>query len=155
MNDPMKAQVGGNHYKNLAIQPFEFTMANGWDAASHTILKYVHRAPGKNGLEDLEKALHVCDIRFTQMQRYFQPMRNGCRVHSSFAFDPTIPMRNYIDLNRITHFRTDMALMALERWVHASEPSSGEFHAGYQDTRAAITTLIQEQHFPNQTGAPE
>lgn len=58
----LKTQVGGDHYKNMAIQPMEYSMANGLDACQHTIVKYVSRFREKGGIQDLEKARHVLDM---------------------------------------------------------------------------------------------
>jgi hypothetical protein len=55
-------QVGGGHYKNLAIQPMQYSMANGLDACQHTIIKYVTRFREKGGVADLEKAKHVIEM---------------------------------------------------------------------------------------------
>ena len=55
-------QVGGSHYTKLAIQPMRYSMENGLDALQHTIIKYVTRFRGKNGIEDLEKAKHCIDM---------------------------------------------------------------------------------------------
>jgi hypothetical protein len=59
---PFETQVGGTHYTDLKIQPFEYSMANGLDPMQHTIIKYVTRFRGKNGLKDLEKAKHTIDL---------------------------------------------------------------------------------------------
>lgn len=56
-------QVAGNHYRNMKIQPMEFSMANGWDACAHTALKYLSRYPNKGGVEDLRKAEHTVRLR--------------------------------------------------------------------------------------------
>ena len=58
----LDTQVGGNHYKSMAIQPMEFSMANELDACQHSIVKYVVRFRDKNGIADLEKAKHVIDM---------------------------------------------------------------------------------------------
>lgn len=58
----LETQVGGDHYKKLAIQPMQYSMANGLDACQHTIIKYVTRFRDKNGIQDLEKAKHVIDM---------------------------------------------------------------------------------------------
>lgn len=55
-------QVGGSHYKNLKIQPMEYSMANKLDACQHTVIKYVTRHETKGGREDLEKAKHAIDL---------------------------------------------------------------------------------------------
>lgn len=58
----LETQVDGDHYKKLAIQPMEYSMANGLDACQHTIIKYVTRFRDKGGVRDLEKAAHVIDM---------------------------------------------------------------------------------------------
>ena len=58
----LHTQVGGSHYKDMAIQPMEFSMANKLDPCQHTIIKYVTRFRDKDGVKDLEKAKHVIDM---------------------------------------------------------------------------------------------
>lgn len=57
-------QIGGDHYKQFEIEPFEFCQKNrkliGPGEAS--IIKYVSRHPFKNGKEDLLKARHIIDM---------------------------------------------------------------------------------------------
>lgn len=55
-------QVGGNHYKKMAIQPIEFITKNELLFNEGNIVKYVCRYKNKNGLEDLEKILQYCDF---------------------------------------------------------------------------------------------
>ncbi len=62
MSASLSIQIGGNHYTKLAIQPMEYSMANGLNACQHTIIKYVTRYADKNGLEDLKKARHTLDM---------------------------------------------------------------------------------------------
>lgn len=59
---PEHAQVGGDHYKNLKIQPMRYSMENNLDPCQHTIIKYVTRFRNKGGIQDLEKAKHVIDL---------------------------------------------------------------------------------------------
>lgn len=58
----LNTQIGGDHYKSMAIQPMEFSMANGLDACQHTAIKYIARFRSKGGIEDLQKAKHVIDM---------------------------------------------------------------------------------------------
>jgi hypothetical protein len=58
----LKTQEGGSHYKDMKIQPMEYSMANSLNACQHTIIKYVSRYKSKNGLEDLKKARHTLDM---------------------------------------------------------------------------------------------
>lgn len=60
--NPLEVQEGGSHYKTLAIQPMEYSMANKLDACQHTIIKYVTRFRDKGGVEDLRKARHTIDM---------------------------------------------------------------------------------------------
>ena len=58
----LDTQVGGSHYKDMAIQPMEYSMANGLDACQHTAIKYITRFREKGRIQDLEKAKHVIDM---------------------------------------------------------------------------------------------
>lgn len=61
-------QEGGDHYKSMAIQPMQYSLANGLDAAQHTVVKYVSRFRKKGGIADLKKAKHVLDLLITHEQ---------------------------------------------------------------------------------------
>lgn len=54
-----REQVGGDHYKRMKIDVFEFAEANGLTFMEATVCKYVARHRRKNGLEDLLKAQHT------------------------------------------------------------------------------------------------
>lgn len=56
-------QTGGDHYTKQAIQPFQYTMANGHNPMQHTAIKYISRYRDKgNGRQDLEKAIHTLQL---------------------------------------------------------------------------------------------
>jgi hypothetical protein len=55
---PNTEQVGGEHYRKLAIQPWDFVIANKLDYFQGSIIKYITRWRDKNGVEDLYKARH-------------------------------------------------------------------------------------------------
>lgn len=55
-------QVGGDHYKEMAIQPVEFIHRNGLGFIEGCVVKYVSRWRKKNGIEDLRKARHFLDL---------------------------------------------------------------------------------------------
>lgn len=57
-----ETQVGGDHYKKLAIQPTQYAMANGLDACQFSVIKYVTRHRDKGGKKDLEKAMHFLQM---------------------------------------------------------------------------------------------
>lgn len=56
MNDPVCEQVGGEHYKDLPIQPIDYIYKNGLGFVEGSIIKYVTRWKRKNGVQDLRKA---------------------------------------------------------------------------------------------------
>lgn len=55
-------QVGGDHYKNMAIQPIEFITKNKIPFIEGCIIKYICRWRSKNGIEDLRKIKHYVDL---------------------------------------------------------------------------------------------
>lgn len=51
-------QVGGQHYKAKAIQPWDYIVANELGYLEGNVVKYVSRWKDKGGIEDLKKAMH-------------------------------------------------------------------------------------------------
>lgn len=54
-------QVGGDHYKDKFIQPWDYIVANGIGYLEGNVIKYVSRWKDKGGIQDLEKARHYLD----------------------------------------------------------------------------------------------
>ena len=54
-------QVGGSHYKDAKYQHWDFAIDNRLGYIEGQITKYVTRWRKKNGIEDLEKAIHFLD----------------------------------------------------------------------------------------------
>jgi hypothetical protein len=61
-DNPMRRQVGGNHYSKLAIQPAEYTHANGLGHMEGDAIAYITRWRSKNGIDDLRKAVHSIEL---------------------------------------------------------------------------------------------
>ena len=59
--DANARQVGGAHYKDKAIQPWDFIASNKLGYLEGNIIKYVSRWQDKGGIEDLRKARHYLD----------------------------------------------------------------------------------------------
>lgn len=55
-------QIGGDHYRNNAIQPIDYIMGNGLDFCEGNVVKYVTRWKHKGGVEDLKKARQYLDF---------------------------------------------------------------------------------------------
>ena len=56
-----QVQVGGYHYRNKTIQPWDAIHAWGLGFFSGNVVKYVARHREKNGVQDLKKARHYLD----------------------------------------------------------------------------------------------
>lgn len=61
-NSAYNNEVGGNHYRQLKIQPFKYAMANNFNAGQTLALRYISRYKFKNGKEDLKKAIHCIEL---------------------------------------------------------------------------------------------
>lgn len=57
-----KEQVGGDWYKNLAIQPAEYCQKNELNMLESGVVKYVTRHRNKDGRKDIEKAIHCLKL---------------------------------------------------------------------------------------------
>jgi len=66
----LETQVGGSHYRDMKIQPFEITFANfGYQGVRATIYNKVNKYLGRDKgdfdkhIEDIEKAIHSLQIQ--------------------------------------------------------------------------------------------
>lgn len=66
---PLATQVGGTHYKEMKIQPIEFIQANDLGFEEGNAIKYICRYKSKNGIQDLEKALHYIQLLIDKEKR--------------------------------------------------------------------------------------
>lgn len=55
-------QVGGSHYKGMAIQPAEFCQRNRLPYLESSVIRYVTRHKLKHGRVDIEKAIHCLEL---------------------------------------------------------------------------------------------
>ena len=58
----LNKQIAGTHYKSMAIQPVEFITKNSIGFLEGNIIKYVCRHHAKNGIDDIKKAIHYCEL---------------------------------------------------------------------------------------------
>ena len=63
-----QTQIGGTHYQEKSIQPWDYIIANNIGYLEGNVIKYVSRWKQKGGVEDLKKARHYLDklIEFAQ-----------------------------------------------------------------------------------------
>ena len=62
MSNVYKKQVGGTHYQSMTIQPSEFINKNNLPFAEGNAIKYLCRHKQKGQKQDLEKAIHYCQM---------------------------------------------------------------------------------------------
>lgn len=62
MNNALNTQIGGSHYKNMAIQPVELIARLKFDFIQGSIIKYISRDKEGKRLQDLQKAKHFCEL---------------------------------------------------------------------------------------------
>lgn len=55
-------QIGGSHYKGMAMQPVELFAKTRCTAFQANIWKYIARYKYKNGAEDIKKCMHYAEL---------------------------------------------------------------------------------------------
>ena len=54
-------QISGTHYKQVAIQPWDYVAANNLGYFEGSAIKYITRWRSKGGIADLQKAIHFLE----------------------------------------------------------------------------------------------
>lgn len=67
-------QVGGDHYKDMPIDLYEFCERNHCTPMQFNVMRYVYRFRKKNGKEDLLKAMHTLN---RMIQFYYSDEHNS------------------------------------------------------------------------------
>jgi hypothetical protein len=57
-----KKQIGGDHYKRMAIQPSHYIVKNNLGWYEGNIVKYITRHSIKGGRQDIEKVIHYAEL---------------------------------------------------------------------------------------------
>jgi len=70
-----ETQIGGTHYKDLAIQPVTFITANKLSFLEGCVVKRMCRHRRKNGIEDLRKAIHEIELMI-ELEYGNKPVKN-------------------------------------------------------------------------------
>jgi len=79
----LMTQVGGDHYRTLKIQPWEYIEANNLDFWEGNVVKYITRRKGSR-LEDLKKAKHYLNYLIEKEEKnvtrddYLAGLSAGC-----------------------------------------------------------------------------
>lgn len=54
-------QISGSHYKQTAIQPWDYVAANNLGYFEGSAIKYITRWRNKGGIADIQKAIHFLE----------------------------------------------------------------------------------------------
>ena len=65
---PTSRQEGGDHYSKHKIQPYTFITVNDLSFFQGNVIKYVVRYKDKNGVEDLKKVIHYCELEIERLK---------------------------------------------------------------------------------------
>ena len=65
---PQEKQVGGKHYQ-MKIQPWTFIRENDLNPFQANVIKYAVRYEKKNGIEDLNKIIHYCELEIEHLRK--------------------------------------------------------------------------------------
>lgn len=126
----LSKQVGGDHYKGNRLQPFQLSMANGHDACTHAIQKYLTRHSRKDGIEGLMKAHHITNIRLDTMMVY--------GVHQP-PHKALISIADYIRSNELDD-KTAHAVRMVEAWHILPDV---DHHSAAEKIRKAIRDVAE------------
>jgi len=66
---PSSRQEGGDHYAKHNIQPYTFIASNNLSFFQGNVIKYVVRYKDKNGIEDLKKIIHYCELEIERLRK--------------------------------------------------------------------------------------
>ena len=66
---PTLRQEGWDHYQKHKIQPYTFITENELSFFQGNVIKYVVRYKDKNGVEDLKKIIHYCQLEIEQLAK--------------------------------------------------------------------------------------
>ena len=128
-------QVGGDHYKDMKIQPSEFINKNKMQFAEGNAIKYICRHQKKGGKQDLEKAKHYIDMI---IERDY-----GDDAYRSQTFEVSLPndlsisygdVDNSFENERETKWENNMTYDELQKKVSKL----------LEDTEDKMTNLIEE-----------
>ena len=93
--NPLSKEIGGTHYKS-AYQPIELMEKVKMYACCSYIFKYVFRHKDKGKKQDLEKALHCCELMETLGMNWYE----GTCVHSYDKDKSLDEFNKFVQANR-------------------------------------------------------
>ena len=101
-HNALEKEIGGNHYKGN-YQPVELIEKVRMYFCCGNVLKYVYRHKNKNGRQDLEKALHYCDLMEALGMNWYQGLvKTNYEMDMSYEeFHKFIKANRQLDANQV------------------------------------------------------
>lgn len=97
----LECEVGGEHYKS-AYQPIQLMERVRMYACCSYIFKYVYRHKNKGGRQDLEKALHCCELMEQLGSEWYRGNADMVSIDTSHTdFHNFIKLNEQLDGNQI------------------------------------------------------
>lgn len=77
MDNANNKQIGGNHYKDTDIEPWDAVMSWGLGYLDGSAIKYIARWKKKGGIQDLQKAIHFLEKLIEVETRFPSAMQSN------------------------------------------------------------------------------
>lgn len=106
MNSALETQVGGSHYKDMAMQPVEFAVKAKLNFIQGSIVKYISRYKNKNGKQDIEKAAHFAKLAIDLDEQEHEFMFSLGLAYS------------YCKVNKLSQAQTNIIVSAVKEDYH-------------------------------------
>ena len=100
--NPLSKEIGGTHYKS-AYQPIELMERVKMHACCSYIFKYMFRHKDKGKKQDLEKALHCCELMETLGMNWYEGtcVYSYDKDKSLDEFNKFVQVNKQLDANQI------------------------------------------------------
>lgn len=136
----LERQIGGNHYKQFAIQPVEYTHKNRLNFLAGCVIKRICRynLPTGKGRQDLEKAIHEIELLIDFNDDDFDGPEHRFKQPNQLPIQPHL----FGSVNALTDEQTSIVQLLTNYNRLHSKPETY--------LRIAITTLqlLIEKHYP-------
>jgi len=114
----LEKQIGGTHYSELPYQPIELIYKLDLGFIQGNIIKYITRWRFKNGIEDLKKAEHYCELGFYYEETSSKYSRRY-RYTSSHVVNEA---DKYVEQNALTNTeKAIIVFVALGQYLNAKK----------------------------------
>lgn len=126
-------QVGGTHYKSLAIQPVEYIHANSIGYFEGNVIKYVTRWKAKGGIKDLEKAKHYIELLIEMESKELKPIESK-QIESNDGWidwdGGYCPVDGFVKIKRRGFENDNLVYNSwFLTWLHGKHEAAGEIIA--------------------------